>query len=57
MAEQCLPGEMLVVAIDVGTTYSGYAWSFADDKYTIQAIREVDPIQNGHRGKCRLLFF
>eukprot|EP00118_Oscarella_pearsei_P014366 m.122707 g.122707 ORF g.122707 m.122707 type:complete len:572 (+) comp37797_c0_seq1:24-1739(+) len=34
---------MLVVAIDVGTTYSGYAWSFADNKYMIQAIREVAP--------------
>ena len=31
---------LLVIAIDVGTTYSGYAMSFASDKFTINAIRE-----------------
>ena len=32
--------KLLVIAIDVGTTYSGYAMSFASDIHTISAIRE-----------------
>ena len=32
-------GELLVVAIDIGTTYSGYAMSFKSAKHTIHIIR------------------
>ena len=42
-------GELLVVAIDIGTTYSGYAMSFADDKYTIHAI-----LGSGNRNPTRV---
>eukprot|EP00118_Oscarella_pearsei_P014368 m.122740 g.122740 ORF g.122740 m.122740 type:complete len:581 (+) comp37797_c0_seq11:1208-2950(+) len=33
----------IVVAFDIGTTYSGYAWSFATGKYQIHAMREANP--------------
>ena len=29
---------LLVIAIDIGTTYSGYAMSFKDDEYVVHAI-------------------
>ena len=35
--------ELLVVAIDIGTTYSGYAMSKSNAKYKIDVISESDP--------------
>ena len=34
---------LLVIAIDIGTTYSGYAISFSSDPYKIDTICENDP--------------
>ena len=42
MAAVCDLEELLVIAIDIGTTYSGYAMSFASEKLRIQVIREAD---------------
>ena len=36
-------GGHVVVAIDIGTTYSGYAWSFSGTKDTINAMQTTDP--------------
>ena len=35
--------EVLVIAIDIGTTHSGYAMSLSSDKYKIDTICENDP--------------
>ena len=35
----------VVVAIDIGTAFSGYAMSFSRDRFTIYAMRAVDPFR------------
>ena len=39
--------EHIVVAIDVGTAFSGYAMSSSRDKFTIYAMRADDPFEKG----------
>ena len=39
-------GGHVVVAIDIGTTYSGYAWSFSSTKHTINAMRATNPYRS-----------
>ena len=36
-------GGHVVVAIDIGTTFSGYAMSFSSGKFSIYAMRATDP--------------
>ena len=40
----------VIVAIDIGTAFSGYAFSFESDRYNIYAMRQTDrcrPLESG----------